>query len=65
MLANRRITHQSERWVDLTRDSIKQESLKKLIYAVILLDRLILTNKTSPLLRLELYPTKRRKERKL
>jgi len=41
------------------------KSLKKLIYAVILLDRLILTNKTSPLLRLELYPTKRRKERKL
>ncbi|SVC93105.1 uncharacterized protein METZ01_LOCUS345959, partial [marine metagenome] len=27
--------------------------------------RLILTNKTSPLLRLELYSTKRRKERKL
>jgi len=41
------------------------KSLKNLIYAVILLDSLILTNKTSPLLRLELYSTKRRKERKL
>jgi len=29
MLANRRITHQSERWVDLTHEWIKQESLLK------------------------------------
>jgi len=29
MLANRRITHQSERWVDLTHDWIKQEILLK------------------------------------
>jgi len=41
------------------------KSLKKLIYAVKSLDSLILTNKTSPLLRLELHLTKRRKEIKL
>jgi len=41
------------------------KSLKNFVYAVILLDHLILTNKTSPLLRLELYSIKRRKERNL
>jgi len=32
MLANRRETHQRERWVDLTQDRIKQERLLKTLF---------------------------------